>query len=301
MEYTKKMLLVDPRVLDSLESKGSSPVPDVLSQSLKMLDDDMRGVLERRDVDFENKAKMYNQTLWRYLRRLDQYRDRPLGTVNVRPTDEIIPSRSSGDAADVTSPNENELSTVEKRVLESVPKAMQNKAKRLLNIMKMNSELRWNDRGEILYQDEVVKKSNLVDLVNDVLRKRKKVGTPTGWKPFATALGRMNVDRELVGHPDRWNFIQNHPTAPDAGITEDILMGDSNVADKTPALKPMRKEERNVASSSLKQNFTSQENPDNATPFGIKNGGVKKSKKLFKRGRKLAWSNKKLMQEWDTL
>jgi hypothetical protein len=284
MEYTKKMLLVDPRVLDSQKEHYS--VPDVLSQNLKMLDDDMRNVLERHDVDFENKAKMYNQTLWRYLRRLEQYRDRPLGTVNVRPSDD-----PSSDEADVPSLKENEISSMEKRVLESVPKTMQKKATRLLNLMKTNPELRWNERGEIFYQDQVVKNSNLVDLVNDVLRKRKRVGTPTGWKPFATALGRMNVDRDLIGHPDRWNFIQNPPTAPEADITD--LMDDGDVADKTPVLK---RKERNVALSSLKR---AQEN--NATPVGIKNGGVKRSKKLFKRVRKLEWSNKKLRREWDSL
>ena len=54
-----------------------------------------------------------------------------------------------------------------------------------------------------------VERSNLVDLVNDVLRRRRKHSgdKPKGWNVFAATLRRMNVPRELIGHPDRWNAI----------------------------------------------------------------------------------------------
>ncbi|PVD18260.1 hypothetical protein C0Q70_20809 [Pomacea canaliculata] len=84
---------------------------------------------------------------------------------------------------------------------------MKKKAERLLQHFKRNPELTWNDRGEILYEGQAVKNSNLVDLVNDVLRKRKRARSPRGWETFAKALRRMNVSQDLVGHPDRWKFI----------------------------------------------------------------------------------------------
>ena len=48
--------------------------------------------------------------------------------------------------------------------------------------------------------------SNVVDLVNDLLRKRKT--DPTGWQPFARQLRAMNLPMELVGNVTRRAYIR---------------------------------------------------------------------------------------------
>jgi hypothetical protein len=45
---------------------------------------------------------------------------------------------------------------------------------------------------------ETVQGSNLVDLVNDVLRKRKYFN-PQGWETFGEALREANVPQDLIG------------------------------------------------------------------------------------------------------
>jgi hypothetical protein len=47
---------------------------------------------------------------------------------------------------------------------------------------------------------------NVVDLVNDVLRKRKYFN-PQGWETFGEALREANVPQDLIGHVDRWRYI----------------------------------------------------------------------------------------------
>ena len=47
----------------------------------------------------------------------------------------------------------------------------------------------------------------MVDLVNDVLRKRK-TDYAVGWEPFARHLKRLNVPMELVGNADRQLYMQ---------------------------------------------------------------------------------------------
>ena len=84
MEHTKKMILVDPRMVDSLRASNGPPVPDAASHSLLEMDREMRNALDRNDVDFQDKAQLYQQVLWRYLKRFDQYRDKPLGTVMLK-------------------------------------------------------------------------------------------------------------------------------------------------------------------------------------------------------------------------
>ena len=52
--------------------------------------------------------------------------------------------------------------------------------------------------------------SNVVDLVNDLLRKRKT--DPTGWQPFARQLRAMNLPMELVGNVTRRAYIRQVTT-----------------------------------------------------------------------------------------
>jgi hypothetical protein len=58
-------------------------------------------------------------------------------------------------------------------ILESVPKTMKAKAQLLLKKIKSSPDISWNEKGELKYKGETVRGSNVVDLVNDVLRKRK--------------------------------------------------------------------------------------------------------------------------------
>jgi hypothetical protein len=48
-------------------------------------------------------------------------------------------------------------------------------------------DISWNEKGELKYKGETVQGSNVVDLVNDVLRKRKYFN-PQGWETFGEAL-----------------------------------------------------------------------------------------------------------------
>jgi hypothetical protein len=50
------------------------------------------------------------------------------------------------------------------------------------------------EKGELKYKGETVRGSNVVDLVNDVLRKRKYFN-PQGWETFGEALREANVSR----------------------------------------------------------------------------------------------------------
>jgi hypothetical protein len=53
----------------------------------------------------------------------------------------------------------------------------------------------------------------VVDLVNDVLRKRKYFN-PQGWETFGEALREANVPQYLIGHEDRWKYITQTKRTP---------------------------------------------------------------------------------------
>ena len=72
--------------------------------------------------------------------------------------------------------------------------------------MKSSPDISLNEKVELKYKGETVQGSNVVDLVNDVLHKRKYFN-PQGWETFGEALREANVPQDLIGHEDRWRFI----------------------------------------------------------------------------------------------
>jgi hypothetical protein len=70
---------------------------------------------------------------------------------------------------------------IDNEILESVPKTMKAKVQLLLKKMKSSPDISWNEKEELKYKGETVQESNVVELVNDVLSKRKYFN-PQGWE-----------------------------------------------------------------------------------------------------------------------
>ena len=69
------------------------------------------------------------------------------------------------------------------QILESVPKTLHKRAKLLLNKLKNNDVMTWNKNDELEFEGNVVKGSNVIDLVNDtnpsrVSKRKRVVDTP---------------------------------------------------------------------------------------------------------------------------
>ena len=157
------------------------------------LDKKMQTILEREDLPTDERLKLYDQSLTRYLNVHDDYRPRPVATA---PPPEPV-----------------KQDPIDDDILESVPKTMKAKAQLLLKKMKSSPDISWNEKGELKYKGETVQGSNVVDLVNDVLRKRKYFN-PQGWETFGEALREANVPQDLIGHEDRWRYISQTKRTP---------------------------------------------------------------------------------------
>jgi hypothetical protein len=102
---------------------------------------------------------------------------------------------------------------IEEEILDSVPKTMKTKAELLERKMKAEPNIAWSEKGELKYKGETVRGSNVVDLVNDVLHKRKYFN-PQGWETFGEVLREANVPQNLIGHEDRWRYISQTKRTP---------------------------------------------------------------------------------------
>ena len=185
------MHLVDPKMM--MQPTITAPV-NPIHRSIITLDDDMRTVLDRRDLSDEEKVRQYNQILQRYLEYHDHLKTpSPPKEANTVKDDEII---------------------------RTVPVKFRGKAENFLKRIEREPTMHWNERGEFVHNGQVIKGSNIVDLVNDVVRQRKDFH-PHGWQEFARALRKGNVPQDLVGNRKRWDWMHRESATSDAYSTDD--------------------------------------------------------------------------------
>ena len=209
MEHARKMVLVDPRMLDTLRSP---PLPtDTLGRKVQALDDEMMDILDRKDLDDRTKVTLYNQVLQRYNVLSDKHVKEPTRVITVNESGtKARETAAAGVGVEGAVGAPATTSEIEADVVDTVPKTMQGKARRLMERMKR--DIAWTARGELIHEGVPVAGSNVVDLVNDLLRKRKT--DPTGWQPFARQLRAMNLPMELVGNVTRRAYIRQATTPP---------------------------------------------------------------------------------------
>ena len=80
--------------------------------------------------------------------------------------------RTKTSESDSVTPTQ-QLNVTDKEIINSVPKTMQNHANLLIQKLKDHSDvISWNDNGQLVLEGSVIPNSNIVNLVNDVERKR---------------------------------------------------------------------------------------------------------------------------------
>ena len=175
-------MLVDPRLLETLRT----PTQLRVDPTVRALDAEMTTILDRTDVDVSEKVRLYNQTLLRYNDMAKCFAAKPTPVFVVKEKEQVDPPDVMAD------------------VVTTLPKTLQEKGRQLVAHLKTTM---WNDRGELLHKGVAVPSSNVIDLVHDLLRKRKKTD-PIGWQQFANQMSAANIPMELVGNVSRKRHMQ---------------------------------------------------------------------------------------------
>ena len=159
----------------------------------------MKTILDRKDLDDGIKVTLYNQVLQRYNGLVDKHVKEPIRTISVNE------STKGSKKKDEEEEEDTPIRRLEATVLDTVPKSLQVKARRLMEHLKRN--VAWSDRDELVHEGVPIAGSNAVDLVHDLLRKRK-TDAPTGWRSLAKQLRTANIPMELIGNAARRTYIQ---------------------------------------------------------------------------------------------
>ena len=199
MENTRKMVLVPPHVLDSLQrTNPTSP----MQQQVNDLDEKMRSILDRADLNTHDKAQLYSQHLQNFLQAT---------TSTKRPISIEVKDIKSGETEDALQPasvnEEQKPDPIELDVLRHIPRTYQNRASHLLQKIKADANVGWTASGQLTIRDKIIRGSNLCDLLYDIFRERRGYA-PTGSEEFMQALAEMNVPETFVANPQRRHDLQ---------------------------------------------------------------------------------------------
>jgi hypothetical protein len=253
-----------PRNPENYENENNSvQTPGTL---LTRLDAEMSRILNSAYPRNEDERwKMYREVLWRYLHYIrEERRQNTVNDTEITDNEAHLPekidntidgestlvsydisrksptsakhSHSFGIGDTVTGKNHSiQLLKSSKTIVETVPKSYRAQARLLMKHLLDNAvpdRINWNEDGVVTINGNIVKDSNIVELINDAMRERKTVKSPTGRAQFARLLRSLNTRSSLIGN----KCLLNATSAFSSPIIEKLRP----TASSTPLVKRAR-------------------------------------------------------------
>ncbi|XP_023246495.1 uncharacterized protein LOC111643254 [Copidosoma floridanum] len=203
MEQAKKVILLPQESVDQLRSAflndGLKSV-QTLGTTMSRLEAEMNDILNLPYTNVREKWKKYQQILQRYLLLRELYGEKKRHTDTITESTKVLQDYDpSDDDVDEDEEKRKEEEKQDTEVIESVPKKFRQKAALFKRRFRATGYFEWNNEHTVIIGGVRIPQSNIVDLVSDALRNRKK-SIPVGRDPFEVALRMANIPQECVGN-----------------------------------------------------------------------------------------------------
>lgn len=176
LQHVKKMILVPSETVARLQEKPVIPTP---SEKVRQLDNEMDEVLHEKGT-IEDRLRRYEQLLQRCMHFVSEQR---------KPFRLSIPSLD--DAPQIQAED-----TMEKTLESGTPPRLRKYSTHLYKVLKGMPNVSWDQTGVLTIDGAEIPHSNIVDLITDCVRKRKRANAQA-WEPFVETLAKSNFP---LGH-----------------------------------------------------------------------------------------------------
>lgn len=187
MEHAKKYLLVP-------QERLSQFVSDQLSE----LDRIMHDILKKKDLDTSEKVALYQQALQKYVKfsfpqKTDNFPEKEINMgatkITPEPFEKEIKLEPSGLSENSSAARRDDI---EQEIVKSVPSKSRRTVKEIIEIMREpGSSVFWTPDKELVVNGKILRRTNIVDLINHLVRDRKI--KPVGYENFHEALMKCNL------------------------------------------------------------------------------------------------------------
>jgi hypothetical protein len=210
MEYAEKHYVIPQNQLNKLRAGN---VRETIQQVVENdLDDAIRNILQRSDLDSHGKAKLYSNVLQRFLTIVKQgdlesgaltltvpkqgaiHTDTPASTPAGAPANAPVPTSNNDDGED----------QIVNEILNNVPQRSLKNVKFILNKMSNAKQLSsWTDSGEFVFKGRVINGSHVLDLVKSITAPHtiRDEYRPRGWSEFLDAFAVLNIPFSTISNP----------------------------------------------------------------------------------------------------
>lgn len=172
----QKMALVPPEILSDIYKKPEIRIEGEISE-----------LLERNNLPDDVKVKLLNILLSRYQRLIH------------KPKEPIKVSIAKDETKEIPSPPPSSDNSIINQIKITIPQSYQKFISPLVSLLKQ-SEYNWNNKGELVVNNQVIEGSNIVDLISYLMRSRKSVLSPVGFNIFWEGIRKLNIPREWIGN-----------------------------------------------------------------------------------------------------
>lgn len=230
MENTKKMILIEPNVIEKLKEKITSN-----ESSLTRLDKEMHKIMNSK-LDDRKKWALYFQTLQRYLHFSDEKKqalkltvvhseeendsknqerqvDMQSETFAIKKHDEYKTEDQSfytPDSKEGPSGEHTPHIYTSDYLMRLIPKTYKKNGEVLLKTIHQNPDkIKWDEQGTVFINKKAIPNSNIIDLVNDSLRHLKRP-KPIAWEEFTKTLIDIGVPSHCFGNRESQEYIKKY-------------------------------------------------------------------------------------------
>ena len=161
------MVLVPEGMLNTIQQYQQQQITPE-TKNLVRLDNQMETILQDKTRPEDERAKDLSQFLNRYLTMYDKTKTTPLHPALEQAMTENADNKAKVEAI----VNEDSvISGIEEEIIDSVPASFKTRARKLMKKLKSHpNKIMGDDHSQLVINGTTVPGSNMVDLVNDVLR-----------------------------------------------------------------------------------------------------------------------------------
>lgn len=210
MKFTTKMVMVPEHALSQMNVMQQR---DGIEGRVDEFKNALQKILSDVTIPAETQMQLYNQLFARYLK-IDADSKEP-DTVITRQEKQTTNVNQQTEAENTIKSNPIQ-DNWKKAIAEKMPKTHKGKADELIDFLANSNQFAVHDNGEIVINDKIIPKSNIVRLIHDVIRKKTKAPPPLGHGHFITLLRDLNVPKYLIGNTARWNMIKEEFQTPES-------------------------------------------------------------------------------------
>ena len=142
---------------------------------------------------------------------------------------------------------------IDASIIHTIPKRYKEKAKQLMQRLRACGKVVWDANGAVMIDGTLEPGANIVDLVNDAMRDRRR-SAPPGHLQFAVALCQPTVPREFIGNKRVWSEVATISSVSDHSRRVPVVRvqssGDST-ADETKSEKSEKRRKKSAEKKSL--------------------------------------------------